>query len=311
MKFSRKYLCIFMMLIFIFGNCFSFNALSSKDISDGIYTIESMSENQKCLDIDNASTNNYAKLQLYTCNQTDAQKFYIHKCKDNYFEIKSICSGKMLNAEYNNNSVYQFNRNNSEAQKWSFKYAGENCFYITSKLNEMAMSSEHLQNNNRAKICLKKLNYNNSQKFRFQPIKIFNTSEYTVSTDKSKLQMDQLEKLFKHLGSTKNWSTDKIKNAIQNSSMCFGAYNKQNVLVGFLRVVTDFESSCLMLNVVVNEHYRGKGIGTFLMRSALENEKLKKCTFCLIPSSEKVAKGYRLLGFKNTGYNYMTASSLY
>ncbi len=76
-----KIVCFFMILSFIVSK-FSFAVAKQEDIADGIYFIQSALDPNKCLDIECASKEKLAKMQLYEKNNTDAQKFYIYKCSD-------------------------------------------------------------------------------------------------------------------------------------------------------------------------------------------------------------------------------------
>lgn len=300
-------------IVFSVSTVFLGNSSAVKNnIYDGIYIIESAVAKNKVIDVYNASQDNYGNVQLFERNDTDAQKFYIHKLSDGYFEIRALCSGKMLHADGNKSgsNVYQFKHNKSDLQKWKFKPCKNGYVNIVSKSSGMNLDVNEMNSANGTNIQVWSSNDTPAQRFKLRAIKKFDASGYTISTDKSKLKVGELKELFKSLWLADCWSESKIKNVIDKSSICWGAYDKSGKLVGFIRVITDCETYCTLLNLVVDKSCRGKGLGTLLMRSVLEHKDLKNCKFSLVPSNEKTAKGYRLLGFRNSGFNYMLASSL-
>lgn len=102
----------------------------------------------------------------------------------------------------------------------------------------------------------------------------------------------------------KDWSEEKIQKNIDNSQLCYAAYDNDNNQIGFARVVTDFSTVAYLLDVVVDEPYRMKGVGTKLIKSILENQDLKDCSFVLATSSD--AKSfYEKLGFEVKNEKYM------
>ncbi|MDR2073893.1 MAG: GNAT family N-acetyltransferase [Oscillospiraceae bacterium] len=103
---------------------------------------------------------------------------------------------------------------------------------------------------------------------------------------------------------TKNWSDEKIQKNIDNSTLCYGAYDEDGVQVGYGRVVTDFSTVAYLLDFVVDEPFRGKGIGTKLMKEILENESLNDCSFVLA-TSVQAKKFYESLGFQIKNEKYM------
>lgn len=296
--------------VFNFTGAFVFGKTNTL-LTDGIYTIESAVDSNKALDIDNSSTEDFASLQIFEKNGTDAQKFYIHKLNDGSFEVQALCSNKILTAGAIKcrERVCQRSRQNSDLSKWAISPAGDGYFCILSNPGGLAMSVYNSNTDNYTPISLDNQTKEKSQKFKFIPVKTFDAENYIVSTDKSKLQIDKIVRLVRFLG--RDWNKEKIRSIIDGSSMCFGAYEKNTgKQVGFARVITDYETTCFIMNVVVDGNCRGKGIGAKIMRSILEHEDLSKCRFSLIPSSPWVARIYRLVGMKNSGFNYMIGPSI-
>ena len=67
-----------------------------KTISDGTYEIRSVSDKRYALDIDGASKNNGANVQLYEYVKQNQQKFKVKYIGDGYYTITALHSGKVL-----------------------------------------------------------------------------------------------------------------------------------------------------------------------------------------------------------------------
>ncbi len=304
MKIGKWYIFYVLLCIALVSNV----SAKESSIAEGIYILESAKNPKKVLDIESGSCSNSAPLQIYEKNFSEAQKFYIYKSKDGYFRIRAVCSGKLLTGgSYFNDSknfsktgIFQKKFVDSDYQKWKLEESERGGFYLICKANDLIAGFDERGG---SKIKLWKQNINKGQRFKLKPIKIFNSDGYTISTDKNDMCIDKMQILFKSLG--KDWSLRKLKRIIENSSMCFGVFDKKGNQVGFARVITDYETTCFVMNVVIDKRYRGLGIGTKLMRYIIEHDKLRSCQFSLTPSSSKVAHTYGLVGFKKAHCTYM------
>lgn len=116
---------------------------------------------------------------------------------------------------------------------------------------------------------------------------------YYISAEKP-INIDQLMPLMKQT----YWAADRSENdvltTVQNS-VCFGAYDETDTLVGFARVVTDFVSHWYLCDVIVDEKHRGQGIGKMLIAAVVADERFAKAPALL---KTKDAHGlYRKYGF--------------
>ena len=116
---------------------------------------------------------------------------------------------------------------------------------------------------------------------------------YYISAEKP-INIDQLMPLMKQT----YWAADRSENdvltTVQNS-VCFGAYDESDTLVGFARVVTDFVSHWYLCDVIVDEKHRGQGIGKMLIAAVVADERFAKAPALL---KTKDAHGlYRKYGF--------------
>ena len=139
-------------------------------IPNGIYTISSSLDENKVLDITEASDKDSANLQLWTKNNTDAQKFKINYVGEGYYELEACCSGKVLDvAEAENKcgtNVWQYQKNNTDAQKWLIKKAGKGYYYIVSKCNGLYLDVSGADAREGTNIHVWNFNGTKAQKFR-------------------------------------------------------------------------------------------------------------------------------------------------
>lgn len=97
----------------------------------------------------------------------------------------------------------------------------------------------------------------------------------TISTDKSKLDIEMIHSFLTESYWGKGRTIDQVQKSIDNS-LCFGVYldNKQ---IGFARVVTDFTIYVYLMDVFIVSEARGKGYSKQLMKTILEEPKLQNC----------------------------------
>lgn len=96
--------------------------------------------------------------------------------------------------------------------------------------------------------------------------------EYMISTDKSLLNHEVIYDLLLRT----YWASQRNKERVDKSiehSFCFGVYHCDKQ-IGFARVITDWATTYWLCDVVINEKYRGKGIGKKLVQTIIECEEL-------------------------------------
>ncbi|MBM7703750.1 GNAT family N-acetyltransferase [Metabacillus iocasae] len=106
--------------------------------------------------------------------------------------------------------------------------------------------------------------------------------EFVVSDNKERLNIEDVSKLL----STTYWASNREVETIEksiNNSLSFGVYHN-GIQVGFARVVTDKAVFSWILDVVINDNYRGKGLGKWLMECIFEHPEIKFTAFALATS---------------------------
>lgn len=98
--------------------------------------------------------------------------------------------------------------------------------------------------------------------------------EFTISTDRNRLQIDVIHR---YLSEESYWAQNRTREqtetAIKNS-LCFGVYNGEN-LIGFARVVTDFATFAYLGDVFILEDFRGLGLSKWLMQVIINHPDLQ------------------------------------
>ncbi|MCW3085645.1 MAG: GCN5-related N-acetyltransferase [Bacteroidetes bacterium] len=127
-------------------------------------------------------------------------------------------------------------------------------------------------------------------------IETYTQNNYTISTDKSKLDITAVHAYLSRSYWAENIPMGIVKRSIDNS-LCFGVYN-ENKLVGFARVISDYTTFGYLADVFILEKERGKGLSKWLMECILKHEQLQNLrNFCLM--TRDAHSLYERYGFKN------------
>ena len=97
--------------------------------------------------------------------------------------------------------------------------------------------------------------------------------EFLISDDKTLIQPDIVFELLSKSYWAGERSLETIKKSIENS-LCFGVYHvgKQ---VGFARCVTDYATIYWLADVIIDERFRGQGLGKTLISAVHSHENIK------------------------------------
>ena len=96
---------------------------------------------------------------------------------------------------------------------------------------------------------------------------------FVISTDPRKLDIDVV---FGFLVQAKWWpelTSESLERALRHS-LCF-SLKESGRQIGFARIITDFVTYAYLCDVYIVEERRGRGLGTWLIRSVLEHPDLK------------------------------------
>lgn len=175
------------------AQCFTFTktditpVTGTKTLQDGVYTIGAqLSNNEKCLDIANGSTSCGANVQLFSKNNTLAQKFHF-KYDDNTgcYIITNIASGLVLDADcgnpINGTNVHMWQYNGTNNQKWTLHQNGDT-YTLINRANACAINISNEANTNCTNIETHALNSSLAQNFHLEQTELIQDGVYTIST---------------------------------------------------------------------------------------------------------------------------------
>lgn len=96
---------------------------------------------------------------------------------------------------------------------------------------------------------------------------------FYISDNKDELQINRVTELLNNT----YWAATRFNQVIEdsiNNSVCYGVYDDEtNILIGFARVITDYATTYYLCDVIVDENYRGKGIGKDLIKKIIEDSR--------------------------------------
>lgn len=143
----------------------------TQSIDDGTYTIMSIIDTKKFLDIEGGSTSEGAKLQIWDSAKVPQQKFTLKYVGDGFYKIISKKSGKVLTVQDTENiqssQVIQAEDKDLDTQKWILQKSSESVYHIISKLQNLYLSFQTENLSNGQELQLDEKNNNNTQKFVF------------------------------------------------------------------------------------------------------------------------------------------------
>ena len=99
-------------------------------------------------------------------------------------------------------------------------------------------------------------------------------NEYWITTDNSKLDFESVHNWITNSYWANGRTKEDMKKVMENS-LNFGLFHNDKQ-VGFARVVTDYHTFAYLCDVIIDDFYRGKGLGKMLMKEVLEYKQLKK-----------------------------------
>ncbi len=160
-------------------------------LADGVYKIRSALNNDRCIDISTGSYANETNVQIWTNDNVQQQKFQLtYNKKEGNYQIKSVNSGKVLdvqsNGKENGANVWQYEENNTEAQKWILQSAGDGFYYIVAVNSYLYLDVADGKTNNGTNIQIYDGNKTKAQKFKFEKVSMIDSDSYNIETKLNK-----------------------------------------------------------------------------------------------------------------------------
>lgn len=123
-------------------------------------------------------------------------------------------------------------------------------------------------------------------------------ADFEIIYDLLAQRRNELHDLYQQMWWTNTRTMDDVDVILANS-LAIGIVDVQiNRLIGFLRIVTDQFKYAFIFDVLLEESYRGKGLGKLLMQKALEHPSLNRVTVFELHCLPDVAPFYAKFGFK-------------
>ena len=180
-------------------------------MNDGVYFIKSI-HTEYVLDVPSSSKNPGVNIQLYTLNETDAQKWVLQHDSNGYVTIMNYGSKLYLTAS--NGRVTQENKSNATNQKWIIMFDAQGRLKIVSATDiKLAIDVASSNFSNGGRIQMYSSNSTGAQQWVFTYIKKYETEkELTPIMGKSLCTVDQLIKYYNYNASGYDTFNAKYKN---------------------------------------------------------------------------------------------------
>jgi N-acetylglutamate synthase-like GNAT family acetyltransferase len=125
-------------------------------------------------------------------------------------------------------------------------------------------------------------------------MKEYTKETFTVSTDRSKIDLNKVCDFLARSYWANNRKRETIMKSIEHS-LCFSLFDG-NEQIGFARVITDGATFAYLCDVFIDENYRGKKLGTWLLQCILEHPDVTGVRrFCLV--TKDAHEFYKPFGF--------------
>lgn len=123
-----------------------------------------------------------------------------------------------------------------------------------------------------------------------------------ISDDKTKFPVEKAIELLHTTYWAEKRDPEVIRKSIENS-IVFGVYSEDS-LIGMARVITDFATTFYLADAVIDEKYRGNGIGKKLISTIVSDKRFSSLLGILVTRD---AHGlYEHFGFKRDTERAMT-----
>jgi len=119
--------------------------------------------------------------------------------------------------------------------------------------------------------------------------------EFTITTDKTKMDIPVIHQYITRSYWAEGIPFETVAKAIEGSSLCFGVFHGHKQ-IGVARVITDTATFAYLCDVFIDESYRGRGLGKWLMETIVRHPQLQGLRRWLLVTRDAHAL-YRHSGF--------------
>lgn len=219
----------------------------SQTVSDGEYHIVSALDNNMGLDVEAASSDLCANIQLYNNVLDDSQVFVVNYLGDGYYKITNKHSGKSLDVANggmkSGTNVWQYDYTGDNAQKWIIKESGDGKYFnIVSAKNGLYLDVDGGIAKNCRNIRTYSYNNTNAQKWKFVAFgnsigRTLSNGDYHIVT-----VLDESKGLDVYGGYKENGTNVDIYSNLQDESQVFTVTYKGN---GYYSIINKYSNKSL------------------------------------------------------------------
>lgn len=219
----------------------------SQTVSDGEYHIVSALDNNMGLDVEAASSDLCANIQLYNNVLDDSQVFVVNYLGDGYYKITNKHSGKSLDVANggmkSGTNVWQYDYTGDNAQKWIIKESGDGKYFnIVSAKNGLYLDVDGGIAENCRNIRTCSYNNTNAQKWKFVAFgnsigRTLSNGDYHIVT-----VLDESKGLDVYGGYKENGTNVDIYSNLQDESQVFTVTYKGN---GYYSIINKYSNKSL------------------------------------------------------------------
>ena len=119
-------------------------------------------------------------------------------------------------------------------------------------------------------------------------------NNFIISTDKNKINIEYVHHFLSHSYWSPGVPMETVTKAM-NGSLCFGVYDNDKQ-IGYARMVTDTAIFAYLADVFIDENYRGKGLGKWLVKTILAHPELQGLRRIMLATRDAHAL-YEQVGF--------------
>jgi beta-N-acetylglucosaminidase len=165
------------------------NFVATSPLPEGYFTVASALNSDLVFDIPSASRDNGARPQLYSSNETLAQRFSVEAVTGSVYTITAVCSDKAFDVANGsidasgNGTLQQYTSNGTAAQKWRVEYVGSGQFSIASSLKSSSYITVQGTAASGAPLVIRAQKDSKAQRFIFKPATSTVLVRYSMTLD--------------------------------------------------------------------------------------------------------------------------------
>jgi GNAT superfamily N-acetyltransferase len=111
-------------------------------------------------------------------------------------------------------------------------------------------------------------------------------NDYLITSDRAKMQV---ERVHHWLSTQSHWALkipfDTVQGMVENS-FCVGVFTKDNVQIGFARLITDYVVFAYLADVYIEKEHRGKGLSKKMLAMMMAEDWVKKLRRMLLATKD-------------------------